>query len=281
MKNYKIAVIPGDGIGPEVVEQGLKVLNAVSDVYGLTFDKEILPWGCDYYLDTGKLYDDDAFDVLKKFDAIFLGSIGDPRVPDNVSVHIVIDTRFCLDQYINLRPVKGYKGVPSYFNHFRPEEIDFLVVRENSEGEYANIGGRFKQKTNDEIAIQTAIFTRKGTKRVIEYAFDLAKDRKSKGVTEHSSVTNCTKSNALAYSMVFWDDIFEEVSQKYPDVESRKALVDAITMWFIKNPKDFDVVVASNLFGDIITDLASTLQGGMGFAAGGNINPEKKYPSIF
>lgn len=281
MKKYKIAVIPGDGIGPEVTKQGLKVLDAASSVYGLTFEKEILPWGSDYYLDKGKLYDDDAFEVLKKYDAIFVGSIGDPRVPDFVTVQLIINTRFNLDQYINLRPVKGYKGVPSYFNHIKPEEIDFVVIRENSEGEYSNTGGRFKVGTEDEIAIQTGIFTRKGTERAMRYAFEVAKDRKNKGITKNSSVTNCTKSNALRHSMVFWDSVFEEVSRQYPEIETRKALVDAITMWLIKNPKDFDVIVASNLFGDIITDLASTLQGGMGFAAGGNINPEKTTPSMF
>lgn len=280
-KPYRIAVIPGDGIGPEVTDEALKVLDAVSDVCGLSFERDILPWGSEYYLDKGKMYDDDAFKIMNGYDAVLLGAIGDPRVPDAVSVRMVIDTRFNLDQYVNLRPVKGYKGVPSYFKHVRPEDIDFCVVRENSEGEYSNAGGRFKRDTCDEIAIQTSIFTRKGTERVMRYAFELARERHARGMTRKPSVTSCTKSNALAYSMVFWDSVFEGVSREYPDVSVGKAMVDAITMWFVKNPQDFDVVVASNLFGDIITDLAAMLQGGLGFAAGGNINPERTSPSMF
>ncbi len=279
--SYNVAVLPGDGIGPEVTKQGLKVLDAVSDVLGLTFERDVLPWSSEYYLDTGKILDDDAFDVLKKYDAIFLGALGNPKVPDTVTTGMLVGIRFALDQYINLRPVKGYKGVPSYFSHVQPEDIDFCVVRENSEGEYTNAGGRFKCGTENEIAIQTAIFTRKGTERAMKFAFELAKERKSKGISQKPCVTSCTKSNALGHSMVFWDTVFEEVSQRYPEIENRKAMVDAITMWFIKNPKDFDVVVASNLFGDIITDLAAMLQGGLGYAAGGNINPERITPSMF
>ena len=279
--SYNIAVLPGDGIGPEVTNEGLKVLDTVSDILGLTFERDIMPWSSAYYLDTGKMLDDDFFSVLNKYDAIYLGALGDPRVPDTLTTEMLISIRFALDQYINLRPVKGYKGVPAYLCHVQPQDIDFCVVRENSEGEYANLGGRFKAGTENEIAVQTGIFTRKGTERAMKFAFELAKDRRSKGISEKASVTSCTKSNALGHSMVFWDTVFEEVSQKYPEIEKRKAMVDAITMWFIKNPKDFDVVVASNLFGDIITDLAAILQGGLGYAAGGNINPEGTSPSMF
>jgi len=276
-----IAVIPGDGIGPEVTNEGIKVLRTVEKLFPFEINLTKYNWGSEYYLRNQKLYPDDAFETLKKFDAIYLGAVGDPRVPDNISVKLVIDFRFAYDQYINLRPVKGYEGAPSYLKKFEPKDIDFYVVRENTEGEYINAGGRIKKGTEDEVAIQTGIFTRKGTERVMKYAFELALKRNKAGKTNEAKVTSCTKSNALGYSMVFWDDIFKKVSQKYPTVKTNKAMIDAITMWMIKNPQDFDVIVASNLFGDIITDLASVLQGGMGFAAGGNINPERKYPSMF
>lgn len=278
---YNIAVIPGDGVGPEIIKECKKVLKCVSDINGIVFHTKDFPWGCDYYLQNGRMLDKNAYSILKDFDAILMGAVGDPRVPDHISVRLVIDIRFTFDQYINLRPILRFKEAPVFIKGLESQELNFFVVRENTEGEYVNAGGRFKRGTPDEVAIQTSIFTRKGTERVIHYSFELAEKIKRLGKKEQVSVTNCTKSNALAYSMVFWDEVFDKVASKFPDIVTKKTLVDALTMWLIKNPFDFDVIVASNLFGDIITDLASVLQGGMGFAAGGNINPEKEFPSMF
>lgn len=280
-KSYNIAIIPGDGIGPEVISECKKVMDCISDINGVKFNKRDFPWNCDYYLKNGKMYDKNAPSILEKYDAILLGAIGDPRVPDHISTRLIIDIRFALDQYINLRPIFRFKESPVYIKGLESRELDFYIVRENTEGEYVNVGGRFKKGTKDEIAIQTSIFTRKGSERVIRYSFDLAEKIKKQGKKEKPTVTICTKSNALGYSMVFWDEVFEEVASEYPGINTRKAMVDAITMWLVKNPRDFDVIVAPNLFGDIITDLASMIQGGMGFAAGGNINPERIHPSMF
>lgn len=280
-KNYSIAIIPGDGIGPEVINECKKVMNCISDIHGIDFSTKDFPWGCDYYLTKGKMCDTKALSILKNYDAILMGAVGDPRVPDHISVRLVIDTRFAFDQYINLRPIIRFKGAPVFVKGLESKELNFYIVRENTEGEYVNAGGRFKVGTEDEVAIQTSIFTRKGTERVIRYSFQLAENMKKQGKREQVTVTSCTKSNALAYSMVFWDEIFEKVAKEFQGIGTKKALVDAMTMWLIKNPDDFDVIVASNLFGDIITDLASILQGGMGFAAGGNINPERIFPSMF
>jgi len=256
-------------------------MECISDINKITFHTKDFPWGCDYYLANGKMFDVDAYYFLKKYDAILMGAVGDPRVPDHISVRLVIDTRFAFDQYINLRPVIRFKEAPVFIKGLESKELNFYIVRENTEGEYVNVGGRFKKGTEDEVAIQTSIFTRKGTERVIRYAFKLAERIKKQGKKKQVTVTSCTKSNALAYSMLFWDEVFENVASDYPGVNTKKAMVDALTMWLIKNPGDFDVIVASNLFGDIITDLASILQGGMGFAAGGNINPERIFPSMF
>ncbi|MDW7670168.1 MAG: isocitrate/isopropylmalate family dehydrogenase, partial [Bacillota bacterium] len=280
-KTYEIAVISGDGVGPEVISECKKVLNCVTEIKGTQFSTHDYQWGCEYYLNNGRMYAKDAFDILKNYDAILLGAVGDPRVPDHISVRLVIDTRFAFDQYVNLRPILRFKESPVFIKGLESRELDFYIVRENTEGEYANVGGRFKEGTADEVAIQTSIFTRKGTERVIRYAFDLAQKMKTQGKKVTPVVTSCTKSNALAYSMVFWDEVFEEVARDYKEIDTGKALVDAMTMWLVKNPGNFDVIVASNLFGDIITDLASMIQGGMGFAAGGNINPERTYPSMF
>ncbi|MFO7883099.1 MAG: isocitrate/isopropylmalate family dehydrogenase [Kosmotogaceae bacterium] len=280
-KKYKIAIIPGDGIGPEVITECKKVMDCISDINGIEFNEHDFPWGCDYYLKHGKMYDETTFTILKDYDAVLMGAVGDPRVPDHISVRLIIDTRFAFDQYINLRPIRRFKEAPVFIKGLESRELDFYIVRENTEGEYVSSGGRFKKGTEDEIAIQTSIFTRKGTERVMRYSFELAERMKKQNKKEQVTVTNCTKSNALAYSMVFWDEVFEKVASEYREVNTSKAMVDALTMWLIKNPNDFSVIVASNLFGDIITDLASILQGGMGFAAGANINPEKVYPSMF
>jgi len=282
MTNYDIAIIPGDGVGYEVAREGLKVLDAVSQKYGFSVKAESFAWGCDYYLKHGRMMETDMLETLKDFDAVFLGCIGDAdKVPDHVSLVLLLTIRKGFDQYVNLRPIKLYPGVSSPIRTATPETVDMVVVRENTEGEYSANGGMFKVGTPDGFALQTSVFTQKGCERVMRYAFDLAEGRRQEQGSGTALVTNCTKSNALNYSMVFWDRVFDEVSRDYPHVKTDMALVDALTMWFVKNPDAFDVIVASNLFGDIITDLGAMLQGGMGFAAGANLNPEKTYPSMF
>jgi tartrate dehydrogenase/decarboxylase/D-malate dehydrogenase len=283
MSSYRIAFIPGDGVGNEVALEATKILRAVADKHKFNVETENFNWGCDYYLSNGIMMPHDALERLQKFDAIFLGCIGDAnKVPDHISLTLLLTIRKGFDQYINLRPIKLYSGVESPVKTATSETIDMLVIRENTEGEYSATGGFFKPGSPDAFAIQTSIFTQKGCERAIRYAFALARKRKKFGEKAPvGMVTNCTKSNALNYSMVFWDSVYQKVAKEYPDIKTDMAMVDALTMWFVKNPGYFDVIVASNLFGDIITDLGSMLQGGMGFAAGGNINPEKIYPSMF
>lgn len=281
--SYRIAVIPGDGVGNDVALEAVKVLNASAELYGFEVEMESFDWSCDYYLKTGKMMPDDGLDTLREFDAIFLGSFGDSnKAPDDVSGEALVRIRKGFDQYINLRPIKLYPGVPTPLVTATPETVDMVVIRENTEGEYSRVGGFFKRGTPDGVALQTAVFTYKGCERVVRYAFETARARgKIRESGAAGRVTSCTKSNQLNYSMIFWDEVFDQVATNYPDVQTEKAMVDAITMWFVKNPQNFDVVVASNLFGDIITDLGAILQGGMGLAAGGNINPERTYPSMF
>ena len=277
MKKYKIAVIPGDGIGTEVVNEGIKILKKVSELDGsFEFDFTHFPWGCEYYLKTGKMMDDDGLDRLKTYDAIYLGAVGYPTVPDHLSLReLLLKIRVGFDQYINLRPVKLLKGAPCPLKGKNPEDIDFIVIRENSEGEYSGLGEWFNEGTKDEYVHQIGKFTRKGVERVIRYAFELARKENRK------SVTSITKGNALNYSMVFWDKVFKEVSKEYPDIEAYQYMVDAASMMFVLKPERFDVVVTSNLFGDILTDLGAAITGGMGLAAGDNLNPEGTYPSMF
>jgi len=281
--SYDFAIIPGDGVGSEISDAAGGVLSAAATRFGFEANSEKYDWGCDRLLESGAMMPADALETLRDFDAIFLGSIGDSsKVPDDVSLEMLLAIRTGFDQYVNLRPIKLYPGVPTPVTTASPDTVDMVVIRENTEGEYARMGGIFKRGTPDAVALQTGVFTYKGCERVIRYAFDLARDRgKLGGGDTVGRVTNCTKSNALNYSMVFWDEVYNDVSGGYPDIATDSALVDAITMWLIKNPEWFDVVVASNLFGDIITDLGAMLQGGMGFAAGGNINPERTYPSMF
>ena len=276
MKKFNIAVIVGDGIGPEVIAEGCKVLSGIAKLDG-SFNVEFseFPYGCEYYKRTGKMMDDDGLERLKHFDAIYLGAVGSPGVPDNVSLGgLLLKIRRGFDQYINLRPVKLLKGAPCPLKDVEPSDIDMIVVRENSEGEYANVGARLYPNSANEVALQTGVFSRHGCERVMRYAFELAR-------REKKSVTSISKGNALAYSMVFWDQIFSEISREYPDVETHSLLVDAAAMFFVKNPKRFQVVVTSNLFGDILTDLGAAIAGGMGLAAGANLNPERKFPSMF
>jgi tartrate dehydrogenase/decarboxylase/D-malate dehydrogenase len=282
MSSYDIAIIPGDGVGWEVSDEAVKILDAVAQKFSFTVTTETFDWGCDYYLKNGEMMPEDMLTTLKDFDALFLGCVGDAnKVPDHISLILILTIRKAFDQYVNLRPIKLYPGVYTPIKDATPETIDMVVVRENTEGEYSATGGFFKLGTPDAVATQTAVFTQKGCERVMRYAFDLARTRKKLGDSPAGMVTNCTKSNALNYSMVFWDKVYGKVARDYPDIRTDMALVDALTMWMVKNPDYFDVIVASNLFGDIVTDLGAMLQGGMGFAAGGNLDPEKRYPSMF
>jgi len=268
-KTYNIAVIPGDGIGPEVVSEGIKVLQAVSQKYGFSIKTDNFDLGGERYLKTGEILPDGIVDKLKKYNAIYLGAIGHPDVkPGILEKGILLRLRFELDQYINLRPVKLYPGVECPLKDKGPEHIDFVVVRENTEGLYAGAGGVFKKGTPDEVAVQESINTRKGIERCIRYAFEYCKNR-----NKMNKLTLCGKTNVLTFAFDLWERTFYEVAKEYPDVKTDYAHVDAITMWFVKNPEWFDVIVTDNMFGDIITDLGAIIQGGMGIAAGGNINP--------
>lgn len=268
---YKIAVIPGDGTGPEVVREGLKVLRAVAEKFDINIETVEFDFGGERYLRTGEVLPDSAVDELRQFDAIYLGAIGHPDVrPGILEKGILLRLRFELDQYINLRPVKLYPGVETPLANKGPEHIDFVVVRENTEGLYAGAGGFLKKGTPDEIAIQESINTRKGVERCIRYAFEYTRRRNKK-----KKLTLCGKTNVLTYAFDLWERVFHEVGEAdYPDIQRDYAHVDAICMWMVKNPEWFDVIVTDNMFGDIITDLGAMIQGGMGIAAGANINPE-------
>ncbi len=270
-KLYKVAVIPGDGTGPEVVVEGLKALEAIADKADLKYEVTTFDFGGERYKRTGEVIPDSAVEELRKFDAIYLGAIGHPDVaPGILEKGILLRLRFELDQYINLRPVKLYPGVETPIKDKGPEDIDFVVVRENTEGIYTGTGGFVKKGTPDEIAVQESINTRKGVERCIRYAFQLCGRRE-----KEKTVTLCGKTNVLTYAFDLWERVFHEVGAKdYPEIKREYAHVDATCMWMVKNPEWFDVIVTDNMFGDIITDLGAMIQGGMGIAAGGNINPE-------
>ena len=267
----KIAVIPGDGTGPEVVAEGLKVLSAVADKVGFKIETQEYDFGGERYKKTGEVLPDSAIEELKQFDAIYLGAIGHPDVkPGILEKGILLNLRFALDQYINLRPVKLYPGVETPLKNKGPEHIDFVVVRENTEGLYCGTGGFMKKGTPDEVAIQTSVNTRKGIERCLRYAFELTRKR-----NKHNTLTLCGKTNVLTFAFDLWERTFHEIGDKdYTDIKKDYAHVDATCMWMVKNPEWFDVIVTDNMFGDIITDLGAMIQGGMGIAAGGNINPE-------
>lgn len=276
MKEYKIAVIPGDGVGPEVLTEGMKILKHAAKLSGeFEFKDTWFPWGCEYYLKNGRMMPEDGIEILKQFDAIYLGAVGYPGVPDHISLwELLLTIRKNFDQYVNLRPVKLLKGAPCPLKDVKREDINMTFIRENSEGEYAGSGSwLFKDKPN-EVVIQDGVFSRVGCERIIRYAFETARKEKR-------SLTSISKGNALNYSMVFWDQIFKQISEEYPDVETHSYLVDAASMFMVKDPGRFEVVVTSNLFGDILTDLGAAISGGMGLAAGANLNPERKYPSMF
>ena len=277
MSTFKIAVIRGDGIGVEVVEQGLKVLGTLGKRFHITWELTELPWGSEYYFRHGKLMPSDGLDTLRAYDAIYFGAVGHPDIQDHITLNnLLLPIRRGFDQYVCLRPSKLYPGVTSPLRGVEAGDIDLAVVRENTEGEYANIGGFHYQGLPQELAVQTALFTRHGCLRVIRYAFKLARRRGGK-----KKVTSITKSNAMGYGMVLWDTVFQEVAQEYSDIATESLLIDAACMEFIRRPEAFDVVVASNLFGDILTDIAAIITGSMGLAASGNIDPEGRHPSMF
>ena len=269
-KAYKIAVIAGDGTGPEVVREGLKVLEAVSKKTGFKYTVKQFAYGAEHYLKTKEVLPDSALKDLKKFDTIYLGAVGDPRVkPGILEQGLLLKLRFGLHQYINLRPVKLYPDVDTPLKDKGPEDIDFVVVRENNEGLYVGEGEFIKKGTKDEVALQVSRNTRKGVERCIRYAFEFTRKRNKK-----KKLTLCGKTNVLTYAWDLWERTFNDVAKEYPDITTDYAHVDATCMWMVKNPEWFDVIVTDNMFGDIITDLGAMIQGGMGIAAGGNINPE-------
>ncbi len=274
---YTIAVLPGDGTGPEVVAEAIKVLEHVATKKGFAYETTTYDFGGNRYLATGEVLPDSAIDELRGYDAILLGAIGHPDVkPGILEKGILLRLRFALDQYINLRPVKLYPGVPCPLGGRGPEDIDFVVVRENTEGLYCGMGGFLKQGTPDEVATQLMVNTRKGVERCIRYAFEYCRRRNKK-----KQLTLCAKTNVLTYAHDLWDRTFNEVAAEYREITTNYAHVDATCMWMVKNPDWFDVIVTCNMFGDIITDLGATIQGGMGIAAGGNINPDAGGVSMF
>ena len=276
MTTYSMAAIPGDGIGPEVIAEGIRVLDAVAAMDGgFRFDWSTFPWGCEYYLKHGRMMDEDGLNRLRDFDAIYLGAVGAPGVPDHISLWgLLLAIRKGFDQYVNLRPIRLLRGAPCPLKGAAPGDIDMTFVRENSEGEYAGSGAWLYRGQPHEVVIQNGVFSRVGCERIIRYAYELAR-------SEHRTLTSISKGNALNYSMVFWDQVFAEVGREYPDVRTQSFLVDAASMFMVRDPKRFQVVVTSNLFGDILTDLGAAITGGLGLAAGANINPERKYPSMF
>lgn len=276
LTTHKVAVIAGDGIGPEVLAEGMKVLNAAAAIDGsFKFEFTSFPWGCEYYLKTGRMMAVDGMEQLKNFDAIYLGAVGYPGVPDHISLWgLLLIIRKQFDQYVNIRPVKLLKGAPCPLKDVKREDIDMLFVRENSEGEYSGSGSWLYKGQPHEVVIQNGVFSRHGCERIIRYAYELAR-------REKKTLSSISKGNALNYSMVFWDQIFKEVGAEYPDVETHSYLVDAASMFMVKAPQRFQIVVTSNLFGDILTDLGAAISGGMGLAAGANLNPERRFPSMF
>jgi len=277
MSSQRIAVLPGDGIGTEVTPAGLSVLDAVAAKYNLDFELTMFDWGTDYYFEHGRMMPEDALDQLAPFDALLLGAIGHPKVQDNVTLNgLLLPIRRRFDQYVCKRPAKLYEGVRSPLADKAPGSIDMVVVRENTEGEYSQIGGALYKDFPDEIAIQTSVFTRKGCERIIRHAFELARKRNGK-----KRVASITKSNAQGYSMVLWDRCFAAVKEEFPDIETESILVDAAAMNFVRRPESFDVVVGSNLFGDILSDLSAMITGSMGLAPSSNVDPTRKGPSMF
>jgi tartrate dehydrogenase/decarboxylase/D-malate dehydrogenase len=275
-RTHRIAVIPGDGIGGEVIPAALRVLEAVAAASGFRLEPTWFDWGCGYYERTGRMMAPDGLERLRAFDAIYFGAVGSPSVPDHVAVwELILPIRQRFRQYVNLRPMRLLPGVPGPLAGRGPADVDMLCVRENSEGEYAGIGGRLHAGTGDELAHESAIFTRRGIERVVRYAFTAAARR------PRHLLASATKSNALRHSMVLWDEVVAEVAREYPRVELRKYHVDALAARMVTHPETLDVIVASNLFGDILTDLGAAVSGSLGVAPGANVNPDGDYPSMF
>jgi tartrate dehydrogenase/decarboxylase / D-malate dehydrogenase len=275
MKTFKIAVIAGDGIGKEVVPEGLRVLEAAGQRFGFRLQFHAFDWSCDTYVQTGKMMPDDGLGQLRPFDAIFLGAVGHPSVPDHVSLWgLLIPIRRAFRQYVNLRPVRLFDGIESPLKKWKPGQIDFTIVRENNEGEYSNVGGRLYEGTDDEMAVQQTVFTRRGVNRVLRFAFELARKRKK-------HLTSATKSNGIIHTMPFWDECFRSMAAEFPDIRTDQFHIDILTAHFVRNPDWFDVVVGSNLFGDILSDLGPAVVGSIGIAPSANLNPEKEFPSMF
>ena len=275
MKKFKIAVIEGDGIGREVVPEGLRVLEAAGRRFDLDFSWIHFDWGCESYTKTGRMMPSDGLDQLRAFDAIYLGAVGYPGVPDHISLWgLLIPIRRAFQQYVNLRPVRLLQGVECPLKNRRAGEIDFCIVRENNEGEYSEVGGRLYRDTDSELAVQENIFTRRGCDRVMRYAFELARKRRH-------HVTSATKSNGIVFTMPFWDERFAAVRQQFPDCKTDQYHIDILAAHFVSHPEWFDVVVGSNLFGDILSDLGAAVVGSIGIAPSANLNPERDYPSMF
>ena len=279
MRHYHIAVLPGDGIGCEVIPAGVRVLEVVAEAGGdFRVDLETFGWGSEWYLRHGAMMPADGIQVLERagYDAILLGPIGDPRVPDHITLWgLLLPIRQHFDQYVNLRPMRLLPGVDSPLAAKKPKDIDMVCVRENTEGEYSGAGGRIHRGAGNEVAIQEIVFTRSGTERAIRFAFEYARTH------ERKKVTSATKSNAMQHNMVFWDDVFRSVASEYPGIEHEQQLVDSLVARFVTKPETLDVIVASNLFGDILTDLGAAISGSMGIAPSANLNPERKHPSLF
>ena len=275
MARHRIAVIPGDGIGKEVVPEAIRVLDKVGARHDVSFDWRHLDWSCETYAKTGRMMPEDGVEQLSKYESIFLGAVGFPGVPDHISLWgLLIPLRRAFRQYVNERPIRLMKGVTSPLAGRKAGDIDFVIIRENNEGEYSEMGGRIYRDTPEELAIQESVFSRKGVDRVITYAFELARKRRK-------HVTSATKSNGIIHTMPFWDERFAAIKANYPDVKADQFHIDILSAHFVQHPDWFDVVVGSNLFGDILSDLGAAVVGGMGLAPAANINPEKDYPSMF
>lgn len=275
MTTHRIALIPGDGIGREVTPAACAVLDAVGARHGLSFEYDQFDWSCARYREHGAMMPEDGLERIAGHDAIFLGAVGDPGVPDHVSLWgLLIPIRRRFNQYVNLRPIKVFDGVPGPVRGAEPGSVDLVVVRENSEGEYSEIGGRMASGTDAELAVQEAVFTRNGVRRIAEYACELARSRAGR-------ITSATKSNGIVHTMPFWDEVVAETAAGYPDVALRSEHIDALCAKMVLDPAGFDVLLASNLFGDILSDLTAAVAGGIGIAPSGNINPEREFPSMF
>ena len=277
MTTYNISVIPGDGIGVEVIAEGIRVLARVAATCAIDLRFEHHPWGSDYFFEHGSMMPEGALGLLRDQDAIYLGAVGDPRLQDNVTLNgLILPIRRTFQQFANVRPAFLFEGVASPLAGKEPGAIDCVLVRENTEGEYSQVGGRVHQFSEAEVAVQTSVFSFRGTERIVRYAFDLALAREKK-----RKVTSITKSNAMAYGLTLWDEVFEKVAQEYPTVQTESLLVDAACMDLIRRPEDFDVIVASNLFGDILSEITAAITGSLGLAASANLDPTRNHPSMF